>query len=236
MVAMTFSIWDSHPRLKSANWLLGCMAAIAAVGAFVVSNRIETLENQQSEERDRAEELRRQASDEKIAELDAARARSDKDAAEARLKLKAIEDERTGLLTQEQWNQIAAAKETSRLGGGIGACSKNPNALELTRQLTGALQQANWAMMESGFDIPIWGVVVLVNSTHAENSKEHGKRLFKVLKNAGVDVELHWNEKTPWNIPFWVLVGNPRPPGVKSSQDAAIDELPTDEQPPATAE
>jgi hypothetical protein len=252
MLTILYSFWDSLDRLKVVNWVLGWTLAIAAVAAFVVSNRVEKLEDDEDTAKQTAsdkaiadankeaakaneaagvanktagEANERAASLEKEAAKANERAAAlEKEAAQARLALeevranasaaqigvKGLEHERIGLLSQEAWNKIAAAPAPSILGGGFALVSSNPNARQLAAQLHAALSKADWRLLQTQFNIPITGVVVLVNSTHSQESKDHGEAMFKNLKDAGVDVELIWKDETPMNLPYWVLVGTPR--------------------------
>lgn len=66
MFALISSVWNSLETLKTTNYLLGWTLAIAAVAAFIVSTRVETIEGEQEDARNVAEVQRRSESEEKI--------------------------------------------------------------------------------------------------------------------------------------------------------------------------
>jgi hypothetical protein len=83
MFSLVSTFWESLGSLKSLNYVLGWTLAIAAVAAFIVSNRIEAIEEQQDTEREQAAERLRQQSDERIALANSEAAKANESAAKA---------------------------------------------------------------------------------------------------------------------------------------------------------
>lgn len=186
------SIWLVWVERKERTFAWKAACALALLGAFgIVFTIRESLVAQDAEGALRGE-------------LKTASDRAD--IAEGRIA--AIEIERTGLLTQEQWNTIASQKAPSRLMVAVG-CDSSPKSQELANQLFSALEAGDWGVWRlPDIEVRSTGVIIGWSRGGASSEKELlAKRLRELLESVRVKCEVMDSHATPLNAPVCLLIG-----------------------------